>query len=126
MAKGAFVLVLLLVALLASAGVAWWRFLARKQPDGSIWRRRLFLLGLAVNTLSVLLFSAFTLQAILISKGVLGSADLIASYRVFLPLELSLAAVICGAFGKRIPRILVILSGLLLSFLWLNYGAISL
>jgi hypothetical protein len=126
MAKSAFMLALLLVALLASAGVAWWRFLAGTPPDTTAWRRRLFILGLVANSLSVVLFSAFTVEAVLISRGALGGRDLIASYKFFLPIQLSAAAVICGAFGKRLSRILVVLSGLVLSFMWLNYGAISL
>jgi hypothetical protein len=125
MAQYAF-LVLLLIALFGSAGVAWRRFLAQTQPDGNIWRRKLFILGLLGNAFSVLLFSAFTLQAVLISKGVLGRRNLVASYKFFFPLELSAAAVICGAFGGRMPRFLVVLSGLQLSFLWLSYGGISL
>jgi hypothetical protein len=116
----------LLVALLASAGVAWWRFLRGTPPDKTTWRRRLFILGLAANSLSVVLFSVFTVEAVLISRGVRGARDLVASYKLFLPIELSVAAVICGVFGRRLSRVLVVLSGLVLSFMWLNYGAISL
>jgi hypothetical protein len=126
MAKSAFVLALLLVALLASAAVAWWRFLAGAPPDRTIWRRRVFVVGLAANSLSAVLFCVFTAEAVLISRGVLGSRDLIANYKLFLPVELSVAAVICGVFGRHLSRVLVVLSGLVLSFLWLNYGAISL
>jgi hypothetical protein len=72
------------------------------------------------------LFSVFTVEAVLISRGVPAGTDLIASYKLFLPIELSVAAVICGVFGRRLPRVLVVLSGLVVSFMWLNYGAISL
>jgi hypothetical protein len=126
MAKSTIMLALLLVALLASAGVAWWRFLAGTSPHKTSWRRRVFILGLAADTLSVVLFSVFTVEAILISRGMLAGRDLIASYKLFLPIELSVAAVICGVFGRQLPRVLVVLSGLILSFMWLNYGAISL
>jgi hypothetical protein len=126
MAKSAFVLALFLVALPACAGVAWWRFLVGTPPDRTTWRRRLFVLGLTTNSLSVVLYSVFTVESVLISRGALGARDLIASYKPFLPIELSVAAVICGVFGRRLSRVLVVVSGLVLCFMWLSYGAISL
>ncbi len=118
--------ILLLVGVAASAVVSWWLSLSRKPPDLLAWRRRLVLVGLIANTASLLLFLAVAFQVMLVSKGSSTSAALVRNYRSFLPLEISLAAVVFGAFGKRIPRILLILSGLVLTYLWLNFAASSL
>ena len=126
MSAKAGIYVSLLVALIVSVGFAWFLSLALRQRDLSAWRRRLFFLGLVGNTLSLALFLVVNLHGLLISRGVVGAVDLVGTYRVFLPLEVTLASIVCGAFGTRVPRFLVVLNGLVLGFLWLNYGAASL
>ncbi len=118
--------ILLLVGVAASAVVTWWLSLSRKRPDLRSWRRRLLLIGLIANTASLVLFLGVAFQAILVSTGAATSDALVRNYRSFFPLQVSLGAVVFGAFGKRVPRILLILSGLALAFLWLNFAASSL
>ncbi len=118
--------IVLLVGVAASAVVAWWLSFSAKRPELRSWRRWLLLVGLIVNTASLALFLSVAFQAVLVSRGAGASDALLRSYRSFFPLQLSLAAVVLGAFGKGVPRILLILSGLALAFLWLNFAASSL
>jgi hypothetical protein len=109
----------LLVAIAVSVLVGWRLSLSGKLPELSTWRRRLLLLGLIGNAASLILFLTAIFQPALISK-----AANIQDYRVFFPL--AVVSVILGAFGRRVPRVLVILNGLALTFLWLDLAASSL
>ena len=120
---GAYTLLLMGMIVLGSA--CWWLFLARPKSDLPYWRRVLFLFGLAGNTLSLVLFLLINVHALLITKGMAQGIDLIGTYRAFLPVEATLVALVCGAFGRHIARTLVTANGLALAFLWLNYAAIS-
>lgn len=117
--------VLLLVGVAASVCAGWWLSLSQKQLDAHTWRRWLLLLGLIANTASLFLFLVLT-GSMLVSKGTVNGAELVRTYRMFFPLEVSVAGAALGAFGRRAPRILVMLNGLALAFLWLNLAASSL
>jgi hypothetical protein len=126
MSAQAGIYVSLLVALTGSVALAWSLSLGPRRADLSGWRVRVFFVGLVANTVSLALFVVVNLHTLLISRGIVGATDLVHSYRAFLPLELTAASIICGALGRRVPRFLVVVNGLVLGFLWLNYGAASL
>jgi hypothetical protein len=109
----------LLAAITVSVFMGWWLSLSGKMPELSTWRRRLLLLGLIGNAASLIVFLAAIFQPALISK-----AASIQNYRVFF--LLAVVSVVLGAFGRRVPRVLVILNGLALTFLWLDLAASSL
>ena len=77
------------------------------------------LLGVMGNAASLMAFLAALFQPTIISNQ-----PNIQSYRIFL--ALAVVSVILGAFGRRVPRVLVVLNGVTLAFLWLNLGASSL
>jgi hypothetical protein len=89
-------------------------------PELPVWRRRLLLLGLLANAVSLALFLTVSFGPRLISNW---SPD-IHNYRLSVPV--AVASILLGAFGRRVPRVLVILNGLVLTWLWFNLGASSL
>lgn len=109
----------LLVAIAVSIAVGWRLSLSAKLPELPTWRRRLLSLGLVGNAASLITFLTALFQPSLIS-----STPNIQNYRIFFPL--AIVSVIFGAFGRRVPRVLVVLNGLVLTFLWLDLAASSL
>lgn len=75
--------------------------------------------GLTGNTILLTGLLAVVFQVVVMSKGV----D-IRNYRILFPV--GLASVVLGIFGKRLPRFLVVVNGLVLTFLWLQLAASSL
>ena len=110
----------LLGAILASVLVGWRLSLPANVPLLPVWRRRLLLLGLLANAVSLALFLTVSFGPRLISNW---SPD-IYNYRLSVPV--AVASILLGAFGTGVPRILVILNGLGLTWLWFNLGASSL
>jgi hypothetical protein len=110
----------LLVAIAVSVIVGWMLSVSGKLPDLPTWRRRLLLLGLLGNGVSLVLFLTISFGPRLISNW---SVD-IYHYRLSLPV--TVAPILLGAFGRRVPRVLVILNGLVLTLLWFNLAASSL
>jgi hypothetical protein len=109
-----------LLGAIAISIVAGWRLsLPTKIPELPVWRRRSLLLGLLANAVSLALFLAVSFGP----RFVHWSVD-IYNYRLFLPV--TVASILLGAFGRRVPRVLVILNGLVLTFLWFNLAASSL
>ncbi|MGH9683223.1 MAG: hypothetical protein ACRD4S_06410, partial [Candidatus Acidiferrales bacterium] len=98
----------------------WRQSLAVKVPELPVWRRRLLLLGLLANATSLALFLTVSFGPRLISTW---SPD-IYNYRLSVPV--AVASILLGVFGRRVPRVLVILNGLVLTWLWFNLGASSL
>jgi hypothetical protein len=105
----------LLVGMAVSVFVGWKLSLPAKLPELSRWRRQLLLLGLIGNAASLAVFVGAIFHPV--------EAD-IGNYRVFFPL--TVASIALGAFGRRVPRALVMLNGLVLTFLWLDLAASSL
>jgi hypothetical protein len=110
----------LLAAIAVSILVGWGLSLPAKIPELPVWRRRLLLLGLLADGASLALFLTVSFGPRLISNW---SVD-IYNYRLSLPI--TVAAISLGAFGRRVPRVLVIVNGLVLTFLWFNLAASSL
>jgi hypothetical protein len=110
----------LLVAILASICLAWRLSLSPRPPGLPQWRQRLMFLGLLANVVSLAIFLSVSLGPLIMRSW---SPD-IHNYRLSLPL--TLAGIALGAFGRRVPRILVILNGLVLTFLWLSLAASTL
>lgn len=112
--------VVLLVAIAVSIFLGWRLSLPPRVPGLALWRRRLLFVGLLANVVSLVLFLVVSFVPQIVRHW---SPD-IYNYRVALPV--ALAAVVLGAFGKRTPRILVIVNGLVLTFLWFSLAASSL
>lgn len=110
----------LLVAIAVSICLGWRLSLPPRVPELAPWRRRLLFLGLLANVVSLGLFLAVSFGPQIVRHW---SPD-IYNYRVSLPV--TLAAIVLGAFGRRIPRVLVIANGLVLTFLWFSLAASSL
>ena len=79
-------------------------------------------LGLIGNTASLILLMAVVSNAMLNSKGGVSGIDL--HPRVSAPF--TVAPLALGRFGRRVPRVLVILNALVLTFVWLDLAASSL
>jgi hypothetical protein len=109
-----------LIAIAVSVFFGWRLSLPRKSPDLPVWRRHLLRLGLIGNAGSLAGFLILIFQAVLTPRV----SDDIRNYTVFL--FLAVAPVVLGLFGKHAARILVILNGLALTYLWLEIGASSL
>lgn len=86
-------------------------------PD---WRARLLFAGVAADTISLAIFLAVSFGPRLWPAWV----PELKHYRAVLPL--TVAAIALNGFGKRVPRVLGIIVGCALTFLWLNLAASSL
>lgn len=112
--------ILVLCALPVLLVLAWHRLrLDRKQatPD---WRARLLLAGVAADTISLAIFFVVSFGPRLWPVWV----PELQHYRAVLPL--TVAAIALSGFGKRVPRVVGIVVGCALTFLWLNLAASSL
>jgi hypothetical protein len=112
--------ILLPAGIAVSLAVAWRSSLPRKLPELPAWRRRLLFLGVLANAVSIALFLTISIGPWVISSW---TPD-IYNYRVIL--LLTVASVLLGAVGRGVPRVLVILNGIMLTFLWLSLAASSL
>lgn len=115
-------LLLILGALCLSVTVAWWGFRGGNGPTLSRWRRLLFRCGLVGNVVSLVLLLSFIVHAQLIWYGVTKAMDLDRAYPVLSFIVVSLLTVVCGMFGRRTPRLLVILNGVALTILWYEFA----
>jgi hypothetical protein len=111
-----------LIAIAGSVFMGWRLSRSGRLRELPTWRRRLLDLGLIGNTASLTLLLAVLFQMMLKSEGVVANFELLS--RVSIPF--TVASVVLGVFGRRLPRILVILNGLLLTFFWLDLAASSL
>jgi hypothetical protein len=111
-----------LAAIAVSVFMAWRLSRSGRLSELPPWRRGLLQLGLIGNTASLILLLAVLFQMILKSEREVANFELLS--RVSIPF--TVAPVILGAFGKRVPRVLVILNGLVLTFFWLDLAASSL
>lgn len=111
----------LLIGIAVSVFIGWRLSLPRKLPELPTWRRWLLLLGLVGNAASLVLFLTAILQIAFVTRSPTTNIE---NYRWFFPL--AIVPVVLGAFGRRVPRVLVILNGLALTFLWLDLAASSL
>jgi uncharacterized membrane protein YedE/YeeE len=107
-----------LVAIAVSVLVGLGLSLSARLPELPSWRRLLLLLGLAANAASLIVYLLIVYQPVLIMR-----ASSILNYRVFFPV--AVISIVLGAFGKRVPRVLVILNGLALTLLWLDLAALG-
>lgn len=110
----------LLGAVAMSIFLAWRRSLPRSVPALPVWRRRLLLLGVFANFVSLALFLVVSFGPQLVRNW---TPDV---YHYRLSLLVTLGSVVLGAFGRRVPRALVIVNGAVLAFLWFNLAAWSL
>lgn len=113
----------LLGAIVVSVLVGWRLSLRPKIAELPSWRRRLLLLGLLANGVSLALFLTASFAPRLIANW---PTRTFFSYSWSLCVPVAVASILLGAFGKRVPRVLVILNGVALTWLWLNLGAMSL
>ena len=110
----------LLVVIAVSIFAGWILSTSEKLPELPTWRRWLLRLGLLANAVSLALFLAVSFGPRLIANW---SPD-IYNYRLSVPV--AIASILLGAFGRRVPRVLVVLNGLILTWLWFSLGASSL
>ena len=111
--------VTLLIAIVTSVSTGWWLSVPRRLPGLPGWRRGLLFVGLTGNTALLTGLLAVVFQVAVMSEGVN-----MRNYRILFPV--GLASVVLGVFGKRLPRVLVVGNGLVLTFLWLQLAASSL
>jgi hypothetical protein len=116
MAKIGYVVLLGAIAVSISLG---WR-LSLPMRVVPVWRRRLLFVGLLANTVSLALFLIVGFGPRLISNW----SPNIYNYR--LAVVATVASIFLGAFGKRAPRLLVMLNGVVLTWLWFDLAASSL
>jgi hypothetical protein len=116
----AFAYLLLLAAIVVSILAGWKLSLAPDALELASWRRKLLLLGLLANAASLILFLTVSFGPRLVSSWSPNAYN----YRLSVPV--AVASILFGGFGKRVPRVLVILNGIALTWLWFNLGAMSL
>jgi hypothetical protein len=92
--------------------IAWWRFRVVTRLSLSTWRRIVFRAGLAGNALSLLLLSGFLAFTPMLYRTCLLSFGLL----------FALFTVVLGAFGRSLPRLLVMVNAVSLAYLWLLLG----
>jgi hypothetical protein len=109
-----------LIAIAASIFISARLLLSKNFPELPPWRRRLLLLAVIGNAGSLMGIPVLILHPVFMPTV---AAD-IKNYRIFF--LLAFAPIILGAFGKRAPRVLVIVNGLALTYLWLELAASSL
>jgi hypothetical protein len=114
MLKTAYVALLGAIPLLILVG--WILAKPEKLPKLSAWRLLVLRIGLIGNATSMILFLATILH-------VLNAPTNIETNRILF--GVAIVPVFLGAFGRRAPRVIVILNGLSLTFLWLDLGASS-
>ena len=112
----------LFAGLVGSVIASWSLSLSGRLGELPAWRRRLFYVGLTANTGSLILLMLAASRLILKLGG--QATDVEVVMRVSIPL--TVAPVILGMFGKRVPRVLTILNALVLCYLWLDLAASSL
>lgn len=113
----------LLGAIVVSVLVGWRLSVGPKMAELPPWRRRLLLLGLLANGLSLALFLTASFAPRLIANWPTGAFF---RYSWSLSIPVAVASILLGAFGRRIPRVLVVVNGLVLTFLWFSLAASSL
>lgn len=109
-----------LVAIAVSVLIAWRLSLSGTSDGLPPWRRHLLVLGLIGNAGSLMGFPILIFHAV---RSPQVSSD-IRNYTIFF--LLGFVPTLLGAFGKAAPRVLVILNGLALTYLWLELAASSL
>jgi hypothetical protein len=102
-------------------GLAWWQY-REEAPLLSRGRRKLFVVSLVVIGMSAALLLVFLVHGRLIVSGAVGSTDVARMYPVLLMLTAGLAGAVLAGFGRRVSRVLLVLSGLLLAVLWYFAG----
>ena len=107
----------LFVAIPVSDVAAWNLSRSAKDPALLVWRRRLLSAGLVGNAASFLIFLFAEFHGLFMRQLVSDPS----SYAVFA--LMAPASIVFGAFGRGASRMLVILSGLLLTWVWLSAGA---
>jgi hypothetical protein len=108
-----------LIAIAASIFISARLSSSEKARQLAPWRRHLLLLALVGNAGSLAGFLVLIFYSVFMPNV---SAD-IKNYWIFF--VLAFASAILGAFGNRASRVLVILNGLALAYLWLELAASS-
>ena len=114
---------LCLLATIVISVISGWRLSLRSNgSELPVWRRRLLRLGLLANAISLASFLTASFAPRLIDNFPSGAFF---NYNWSLSVPIAVASSLLGAFGKRVPRFLVILNGVALTWLWFNLGAMS-
>jgi hypothetical protein len=113
----------LLGAIVVSILVGWKLALPANVAELPVWRRRLLFLGLFANALSLASFLTVSFAPRLIANW---PTHTFFNYNWWLSVPVAVGSILLGAFGRGVPRVLIILNGLVLTWLWFNLGASSL
>lgn len=109
----------LLAVLLSVVAFLWFRNEGRTLLR---FRRVVFVLGVVANLGTTVGLLIFLIMAYRMAHGMMRPIDLDRAYPVFSLLGLGLLAAVFALFGKRISRILLLISGLLAAYLWYLAG----
>jgi hypothetical protein len=118
--NGEFAYFTVLIAIACSVVIGARLLLSEKTSGLPAWRRRLLVLGLIGNVGSLLGFLVLILHSVFMPTVTAS----IRNYTIFV--LLAFASIILGMFGNRASRVLVILNGFALTYLWLELAASSL
>lgn len=110
-------------AVIVSIIVGWRLSLPAKAPELPVWRRRLLLFGILANAVSLAALLTVGFAPRLIANW---PSKTFFTYAWWVSVPAAIASILLGAFGRRIPRVLVIANGLVLTFLWFSLAASSL
>lgn len=113
----------LLGAIVISVLIGWRLSLCANVSEFPVWRQCLLLLGLLANAISLASFLTVSFAPRLIPNW---PSNAFFNYAWWVSVPAAVASIPLGAFGKRVPRVLVILNGLVLTWLWFSLAASSL
>lgn len=114
------ILFVLALAITCASVVVAWRRLSKLALQR--WRRLVLKWGLLGNTASLVLLLGLLLFIFLLKGGTSEHTGLPWFFSSLFWVALSVATVVCGAFGRGAPRFLVVTSGILLTALWYVVG----
>jgi hypothetical protein len=102
-------------------GLASWQY--RKEGSSLVvWRRTMFFGGLIIVAVSTAALLVFLVHGILIQFRVAKSVDLDGSYPVLSMLIAGLLSSVLAGFGRRASRLLLMVDGLVVAYLWYLAG----
>jgi hypothetical protein len=109
-------LMILPLLLLLSLWIVW-KFYCGEKAALANWRRRLFLIGIILNAVSIAALLIFLIHAYVVAHST-RPLDLDRMYPVLSMFGFGLLTSVLAAFGRRVSRFILIIDGLITSVLW--------
>jgi multidrug transporter EmrE-like cation transporter len=99
------------------SGIGLWSFRSEGRALVGV-RKIIFVTGTVANLGSTIVLLVFLITAHRMASGAMRPIDLDRVYPVFSMLGLGLLAAVLAFFGRRFSRLLLVVAGLLVAYLW--------